>query len=300
MSSPEISKEKYMFIFNTHSGRGQSKKRINYINDYCEAKGLNFDIKLTEYSNHAFKIAVDSVKQGIEKVISVGGDGTSHEIANALINSDTAMGIVACGSGNDFPKSVNIPLNLDESLDTILDSHIRRVDVGVLNDRYFINGIGFGMDGAVSHRFSHYKLIRGQLGYVWGAIVEAMLFSGFKAEISLADWSYRGKILLAGASNGAYHGGKFQLAPSAIIDDGMLEVYIIKNMNRLSRLIQIPKVINGSHQKLNEVYIKKSPFMNLIIEYPLKAHMDGEPFILEPGYHNINLKSGALKVICRE
>lgn len=289
---------KYRFIINTHSGMRRTRKQIKYINDYCELKGFKFDIKLTEYSGHAFKIAQDSVKEDIANVISVGGDGTSHEIANALVHSETAMGILPSGSGNDFPKSVNIPLDLKGSLETVAGRYIRNVDVGVLNGKYFINGIGFGMDGAVSHRFSNYKLIRGQLGYVWGAIAEAILFSGFKAEISLGDWSYRGKILLAGASNGAYHGGKFQLAPSAVIDDGMLEVYIIKNMNRLSRLIHIPKVLTGSHQNLNEVYIKKSPFLNVVIEYPLKAHMDGEPFVLEPGYHNINLISRALKVIC--
>ena len=299
MSSSYKYKGKYRFIVNTSAGRGRSKSLISYINDYCESKNIKFDIKITEYPNHASKIAEESVNEGIENVISVGGDGTSHEIANALVNTDTVMGILATGSGNDFPKSINIPLNIQDSMDTITKNIVREVDVGVYKDRYFINGMGFGMDGAVSHRFSHYRFIRGQLGYIWGAVLEAVLFSGFKAEISLPDWTYRGKVLLAGASNGAYHGGKFQLAPSAVIDDGMLEVYIIKNMNRLTRLYRIPKVLNGSHQHLNEVYIKKSPLMNIIIEYPVKAHMDGEPIIMNPGYHTINIMSKALKVISR-
>jgi diacylglycerol kinase (ATP) len=292
--------KRYRFIVNTTSGRGFSKKRLDYINDFCDSRQLNYDIKFTEYRKHASKIAEESIKEGIEKVISVGGDGTSHEIANALIDSDAEMGIIPCGSGNDFPKSVKIPLNLVDSLDTIINNYVKAVDVGVLNDKYFINGIGFGLDGAVSHRFSRYRLIRGEFGYIWGAVLEALAFKGFKGEISIPGWSYRGKILLAGASNGAFHGGKFQLAPSAVVDDGLLEVYIIKNMSRLARLIQMPKVLNGKHQFLEDVYIKRAPSLNVTIEHPVKAHMDGEPFILEPGYHNIYLKSRALKVICRK
>jgi diacylglycerol kinase family enzyme len=207
------------------------------------------------------------------------------------------LGILPCGSGNDFPKSVGVPLNLLGALENLVEFNIKEVDVGYIKDRFFINGIGFGMDGAVSHRFSKYRLIRGEIGYIWGAVIEALSYPGFRAEIAIPDWRFNGNILLSGASNGSYHGGKFQLAPNAKVDDGLLDVYVFKNMPRLSRLIKIPKVLNGKHLLLNEVYIKGSPFMEITLERPVPAHMDGEPFILEAGYHKIEIKNKALKVL---
>jgi len=288
---------KFVYIVNTKLGRGKAKHVVSLIRDFNESRGLNYKIEYTEYPQHATILAEKSVSDGVEVVVAVGGDGTAHEVANALIGSSTSLGIVPCGSGNDFPKSVNIPLGINESLNSILELNIREVDAGKHKDKYFINGIGIGMDGAVSHRFKKYRLIRGQVAYLWGAVLEAFVFTGFRAFVELPDWKYNGQVLLAGAANGSYHGGKFKLAPGAIVDDGMLEVYVIKDMPVVSRLFKIPKVLTGDHQYLEEVYLKKSPVLEITVESPVKAHMDGEPFVLDPGYHKIEIIQKALRVI---
>nr|NIS09086.1 hypothetical protein [Candidatus Dadabacteria bacterium]NIV41475.1 hypothetical protein [Candidatus Dadabacteria bacterium]NIX15671.1 hypothetical protein [Candidatus Dadabacteria bacterium] len=219
-------------------------------------------------------------------------------IANALVGTDTALAILPSGSGNDFPKSVNVPLDFMDALNVLASHEIKQVDVGRLENEFFINGIGFGMDGAVAHRFKDYSMIRGELAYILGAVIEAFSFSGFRADIKIGEWRYSGSLLLAGASNGSYHGGKFQLAPDAKVDDGLLDVYIIKNMPTLSRLIKIPKVLSGTHTSLEEVFIKGSTSMEVTLERPMPAHMDGEPFILQAGYHKIEVREKALKVLC--
>lgn len=289
--------KKYGFIVNTKSGRGSAKKNVRLIEDFARANGINHQIYYTEYPKHATSLAEQCVRDKTDIVVAVGGDGTSHEVANALIYSDSVLGILPRGSGNDFPKSVGVPLDFRQALKVLTDYRIKEVDAGCIEDRHFINGIGFGMDGAVSHRFKTYRMIRGELAYIWGAVIEAFSFPGFRADITVGDWRYSGIILLAGASNGSYHGGKFQLAPSAKVDDGLLDVYIIKNMPILSRLVQIPKVLDGTHVSLDEVYIKGAPFMEVTLDKPIPAHMDGEPFILEPGYHKIEVREKALKVL---
>jgi len=289
--------KKYSFIVNTKSGRGSAKKNVQLIEDFASLNSIKYNIYYTEYPKHATTLARQSIKEGSDIVVAVGGDGTAHEVANALIDTDSVLGILPCGSGNDFTKSVDVPLNFVEALQNLVELNIKEVDVGYIKDRFFINGIGFGMDGAVSHRFSKYRLIRGEIGYIWGAVIEALSYPGFRAEIAIPDWRFNGDILLSGASNGSYHGGKFQLAPGAKVDDGLLDVYVFKNMPRLSRLIKIPKVLNGTHLTLDEVYIKGSPYMEVTLERPVPAHMDGEPFILEAGYHKIGIKNKALKVL---
>ena len=289
--------KKYCFIVNTKSGRGSAKKNVKLIEDFASLNNIKYKIYYTEYPKHATSLAQQSIREGSDIIVAVGGDGTAHEVANAIIGTDAVLGILPCGSGNDFPKSVGVPLNLLGALENLVEFNIKEIDVGYIKDRFFINGIGFGMDGAVSHRFSKYRLIRGEIGYIWGAVIEALSYPGFRAEIAIPDWRFNGNILLSGASNGLYHGGKFQLAPNAKVDDGLLDVYVFKNMPRLSRLIKIPKVLNGKHLLLNEVYIKGSPFMEITLERPVPAHMDGEPFILEAGYHKIEIKNKALKVL---
>jgi YegS/Rv2252/BmrU family lipid kinase len=291
------SKNKYGFIVNTKSGRGSVKRKIKLIEEFCSLNNIKYEIYYTEYPKHATSLTERCVREGFEIIVAVGGDGTSHEIANALISTDSVLGILPSGSGNDFPKSVDVPLDFRNALKNLLEFNIKEVDVGYIKDRFFINGIGFGMDGAVAQRFKKYSLIRGELAYIWGAVIEALTFPGFRAEIAIPGWRFTGDILLAGASNGSYHGGKFQLAPSAKVDDGFLDVYVIKNMPTLSRLIQIPKVLTGKHVFMDEVYIKSSPFMEVTVEKPVPAHMDGEPFILGPGYHKIEIKNKALKVL---
>ncbi|NIP37518.1 MAG: YegS/Rv2252/BmrU family lipid kinase [Candidatus Dadabacteria bacterium] len=289
--------KKYGFIVNTKSGRRNAKARVKLAEDFADANGLDYEIFYTEHRGHATELAAQCAKEGYGVVVAVGGDGTSHEVANALVGTETALAILPSGSGNDFPKSVDIPLDFMDALKVLANHNIKQVDVGLLENEFFTNGIGFGMDGAVAHRFKDYSIIRGELAYMLGAVIEAFSFPGFRADVAVDHWRFSGKVLLAGASNGSYHGGKFQLAPSARVDDGLLDMYIIKNMPILSRLVQIPKVLNGTHVSLDEVYIKGAARMEVTLDKPVPAHMDGEPFILQSGYHKIEVKSKALKVL---
>jgi diacylglycerol kinase family enzyme len=100
-----------------------------------------------------------------------------------------------------------------------------------------------------------------------------------------------------GASNGQSQGGDFKLAPEAKIDDGFLDVHVIRDMPPIRRLIQIPRVRQGKHLSLSEVEIRRAPWLEISIDRTLPAHMDGEPFHLPPGKHRIVVVSKALEVI---
>jgi len=287
----------YIFIINPTAGQGRTNNAYDLIRDVIAEKNVKCDFKFTSQSGDAKKFAQEAVAQGFTNIISVGGDGTSHEVVNGLIGSPAVFGVVPSGSGNDFPKAASIPLDTKLAIETVFSGIQREVDVGKLGDKYFINGLGIGLDGAVAHRFRKLKLLRGQVGYLLGSVQEALTFKGFRVQVKIDDWTYDGPLLLTGASNGLYQGGKFKLAPEALIDDGLLDFHIIKDMSIFNRLIKIPKVLEGSHAGLDEVEIKRANRMEITLEDRIPAHTDGEPFYLEKGTHNIELVTSGLKIM---
>ena len=287
----------YIFIVNPTAGQGRTNNAYSLIRDMIADKNVNCDFKFTSEQGQAEEFAKEAETEGFTHVISVGGDGTSHEVVNGLVGSSVVFGVIPSGSGNDFPKAASIPLDIKKAIEIIFSGREKKIDIGKLGDRYFINGLGIGLDGAVSHRFKKLKFLRGQLGYLLGSVQEALTFKGFTCHVKIDDWTYEGALLLTGASNGLYQGGKFKLAPEARIDDGLLDFHIIKDMSIFNRLIKIPKVLEGSHADLDEVEIKRATNMEIAIEQRVPAHMDGEPFYLEKGTHNIQLVPSGLKIM---
>jgi YegS/Rv2252/BmrU family lipid kinase len=287
----------YIFIINPTAGQGRTNNAYDLIRDVIAEKNVNCEFKFTSQSGDATQFAREAAAQGFTHIISVGGDGTSHEVVNGLIGSSAVFGVIPSGSGNDFPKAASIPLDIKKAIEIVFSGTERQIDIGKIGDRYFINGLGIGLDGAVAHRFRKLKLLRGQVGYLLGSVQEALTFKGFRVHAKIDDWTYYGPLLLTGASNGLYQGGKFKLAPEALIDDGLLDFHIIKDMSIFNRLIKIPKVLEGSHADLDEVEIKRANRMEITLEDRIPAHTDGEPFYLEKGTHNIELVSSGLKIM---
>jgi diacylglycerol kinase (ATP) len=288
---------RYLFIVNPAAGRGRTKRLLPYIEFLIKELDIPYDIRLTSAPGEATDIAKRGIAEGFEFIVAVGGDGTTHEVVNGIIDSPATLGVISTGGGNDFPKAANIPLDVPRAVETLKKGRIRKLDVGLFAEQYFVNGLGIGLDGEVSHRYKRMKYLRGELGYLWGAINAALGFRGFETEIITQEWSYIGRVLLAGASNGPFQGGNFKLAPQARVDDGLLDIHIVQEMPRIKRLINMPKVRHGKHLHLKGVHIRQSTWIEIRTEESLPAHMDGEPFYLQPGKHKIEVLPGKLRVI---
>lgn len=288
---------RYLFIINPAAGQGRTAEFFHSIKRLIDRHNVPYEHKFTTAPGEATALARAAQSKGYTHVVSVGGDGTSHEIVNGIIGSSLVFGALPSGSGNDFPKSAGIPLDAERAAETIFSGFERRVDIGMLGEEYFINGLGIGLDGSVSHRFKSLKRMRGQFGYLIGAVQEALSFKGFGVDLKIDGWSYSGVLLLTGASNGVYQGGKFKLAPDASIDDGFLDFHIIKDMPSLERLLKIPKVLQGTHSGLAEVELRRGSMMEISLACEVPAHMDGEPFYLKPGKHKVEVVPGALRIM---
>ncbi|WP_462137016.1 diacylglycerol/lipid kinase family protein [Candidatus Mycalebacterium sp.] len=285
----------HLFIVNPAAGKGDLPVSPDEITSLCRSKGAQCEIRFTTAPGDAAQFASDGVKKGFARVVSVGGDGTSSEIAGALAGTPVLFGVIAAGSGNDFPSACGLPRG-GEALDAVFSSFSRKVDMGVLDGKGFINGFGIGMDGAIAGCFPKYRFLGGFAGYLAAAIMQAFEFEGFSARLALPDSAAEGGCLLTGVSNGPTQGG-FSLSPAARTDDGLLDFHFVRDMSALKRIAALGLVAAG---KPGGRWIGRFQAQSGVIETSkdLPAHMDGEPFVLSAGRHEISIRRGALNLLC--
>lgn len=292
---------KYLLIANPEAGTKTLDTTLERVRRAFEARKIIHEIKLTQFPGHAAEIAAEGLSEGFTHMISLGGDGTSSEIVSSILGTETVFGIIPGGSGNDFSKAAGIPLDTQAALDNVFSGRPKKADVAFVDEKCFINGFGVGMDGAVAHDFGELGLRRfGSFGYVVGAVIEAFRFQGFVSEVDGevgAAAAAGKKLLLFGASNGPFQGGKFNLAPQADIFDGYLDIHIISDMNPLGRLLKIQKVLEGRHEGLREVSIVRAKQLRFETFTDLPAHMDGETFTLRSGKHSIRIGEQGVNII---
>lgn len=291
-----IKDRNYLIILNPRSGKGDTGDKSEKISKFLEENDVRFELKITQRRGDAEQFAENGAKNGFTHIISVGGDGTSSEIVNAVYDSDVVFSVIPSGSGNDFPGALGIPRDFDQALHNILHGRELGVDIGRFRGRCFINGLGIGLDGAVAKRFKYLKVFGAFPGYLIGAVIEAVKFRGFTAKLSSNGQVYEDCFILLGASNGPTQGG-IRLAPGASASDNLLDIHLIKNMNFIKRLLTLSRALNADHVGREGVRIVKLDNAELTVNESIPGHMDGEIFVLEKGTYSISLLKNRLRVL---
>ena len=285
----------HLFIVNPAAGTSGAGVPAGEISRFCRARGADFEIRPTSAPGDAARIASAGVKEGFARIVSVGGDGTSSEIARAVAGTGVMMGVVPAGSGNDFPSACGIPAGTGEALEAVFADDCLRVDVGSLDGRRFINGLGIGMDGAIAAGFPRFRFLGGFAGYLAAAGTAAATFRGFAAAVRSEGGCAGGRCLLAGVSNGPSQGG-FKISPAARPDDGLLDFHFVSDMLPPVRVLRLVSIMAGA---AGGGWISRFQSASAVVETEtdLPAHMDGEPFVLEAGAHEVAIRKGALNVL---
>ena len=296
-SAMATSSAEILAIVNPVSGRGRTRRLWPGLAQQLASLHVAVRPAFTEGPGHARSLAADAVASGIERIVAVGGDGTIHEVANALVGTDVALGILPTGGGNDFCKAIGVPLQLGDAVATIARHRAHRVDVGRLGEESFINGLGIGLDGAASLRYRNMRRLHGELGYVWSAVREALTFRAFNARLRSEHWADEGKVLSVGATNGPYHGGDFRVAPHARADDGLLDVYVVRPVAYWSRLAKLARIRRGAHLDMPEFALQRGAWVEIELDEDAPAHMDGESFTLPAGRWRVEIVPSALTAL---
>ncbi|MCX7750522.1 MAG: diacylglycerol kinase family lipid kinase [Candidatus Bipolaricaulota bacterium] len=284
-------------ILNPAADRGRAGAREGELRQALRAAGLSAQILRTERPGHGTELARRAVREGVKAIAAAGGDGTVHEVAQALVGTDACLGILPMGSGNDYIRALGIPKDLAGAVAILARGEVRTVDVAEVAGEFALNSFGMGVEGQIAADYKRMRFLKGELGYLYATILEVVRFRAFRAEVAGDGWSFAGKLLSVSVMNGPYAGGGYRLAPHARVDDGALDVGLIGNYPRLVRFAVLPKTRDGSYLQLKRVHGRRSQRVRIRTDRPLPVHMDGE-LLPEPVQGiEVALRPQALRVV---
>jgi diacylglycerol kinase (ATP) len=254
--------------------------------------------KLAEKSR-AFKLYTDewpSDFRNFNAVWLVGGDGTLNYFINRYPDIDLPIALFKGGSGNDFAWKLYGDKSIEDYLELALQDRHRKVDAGVCNGRYFINGVGIGFDGAVVKAMGAKKFLpSGHLAYLMVVLGKLFSFREKEMVIQTNQFVRTEKIFLLTIANGSRYGGGFLVAPQAVIDDGELDLVIIKKIAVSLRVLNLNRMIKGRHLKLPFVSFSKQSSILIESREILMAHLDGER--MEANRFEIDVRPGVFSFL---
>ena len=235
---------------------------------------------VTEGPGHASRI-VGGLPEGV-LAVAVGGDGTVHEVAAACVGTDRAMGVLPVGSGNCYVKALGVGTNLGRALEILVRGKTRTVDAGEVNGVPFNDGLGIGFDAEVAARVARAPKYLGGFGrYLWSVL---QLLPGFQCrEVTLkldGEEVIESKTILVAVALGTTYGGRFKLAPTSRLDDGLFDVVWSEELGRAEAASLIPAVLRGSHLKYPKIHLARAREVEVGFRKATLAHVEGE--ILAP------------------
>ncbi len=271
-----MGKNKICVIINPVSGTDSKRNIPEVIAKAFDQKVNDVIIRITGYPGHATEITKSAVAERFKYVITVGGDGTVNEVAKALINTPTVLGIIPFGSGNGLARELNISMNSDEAIDTILKGNTRTIDYGIANKHIFFCTCGVGFDAFISDRFAEDKK-RGPLGYVRNVLESVIDFKSEEYEIIHDNGSLKERAFVVTCANASQYGNDAYIAPEANLEDGKMNISILKPLNALEIPQTTLQLFTKNIDKNSKMNTFVTSHLTIHREKAGMMHVDGEP-----------------------
>ena len=220
--------KKIAFIINPNSGSGNKNSLLHKIQKAAMDLDFKFKTYFTQSAGHATDLTISMVEK-YDSIIAVGGDGTVNEIAQALVGSDTPLGILPSGSGNGLARHLRIPMNIDKALKNLISGDVVNIDTWIAAANPFFMLCGLGFDANIAKKVSGSKN-RGPQVYIRSVITEFMSFKPKEISVEWNGGSYSGKPFLINLANGSQFGNNIKIASKASINDGNLDLGIIEKL----------------------------------------------------------------------
>ncbi len=260
-------------------------------------EGLAVEVCLTSRRGEATELAARAAERH-PIVAAAGGDGTCREVAIGLLQTDAALAVLPTGSGNDFARGLGIR-DARAGAEAAGRRATRRLDVGYLAGRPFVNSAGLFLSGAVSRRAGRIPRQAGPLRYVLGAVAAMLAERPARArwELEGEEAARSGAWTLAELGNGPLCGGGFRLTPCADPADGLLDFCLVEAMPPVEMIRLFRSARRGTHLRHRRVSCPRAAGATLRLEEAAWIHLDGEPELLAAGDHAVRLLAGRLRVL---
>lgn len=274
--------QRVFVIVNPAAGKGRGRRAWRLVGPALRDAGVTFDETLEERPGQAIPIAEEAARAGYELLVAVGGDGTVHEVVNGIMRAGLprapALAIIPGGTGNDFARGVGVPRDPLAAGRLLLGTGMRRrVDLGRVNDRYFVGISGVGFDAEVAAKVNSWpKWIGGTTLYIAAILTMLVAYRPVPTSVAIDGDEQRLQLFLLAAANTPWYGGGMYMAPHARPDDGHLEIITAWDLGKLETLQLLPKVFSGAHLRHPKVAHRAAYEVRVDSEVPLAIHADGE------------------------
>lgn len=271
--------KKARVIYNPSSGREEAKKMLPDILHKLEQNGYEASAYATKGKGDAQREATRVSTLHFELIVAVGGDGTVYEVVNGMAEQPfrPKLAILPMGTSNDFAKALGISKNIPKALELFDAEKTMLLDVGKMDQRYFINVAGGGSLTELSYEVpAKLKTAFGQLAYYIKGAEKMTKFEPFSAEITVNGTTFHENLMLFLVANSHNVGGFDKMAPEASLQDGLLDVYLLKqcNMAELAKVISL--LLRGEHRKDAHVIHFKTDHFAIKTSKNIQINLDGE------------------------
>lgn len=270
---------KIMVIVNPVSGSGTKDGLSQRLGTVMRAAGYEFTLIYTRSAGHATELARRAVDEDYHAVIACGGDGTVNETARALCGTRVILGIIPSGSGNGLARHLGIPTDFEQALDIITHGHVINADYALANGRPFFCTFGVGYDAVVSHKFAK-NGHRGMMKYFKCAVSEYAKYKPETYAISANGKILTQEALLVACCNASQWGNNAYIAPTASVQDGLLDVVIVHRGSLMESMLLGVDLFTGYIDKNTQITTFKAPSAVIYRGHDGPAHIDGEPIEL--------------------
>lgn len=267
------------FIANPMAG-GKNGKKMHSVLAKLESRLKERNVEYTIHITHELKQSrtktEELIKNGATTIIAVGGDGTIHEVLNGFCQFDRCdLGIIPCGTGNDFASAIGLPTDPVDALDVILDGTPKYTDFMQMPGVRGLNIIGTGIDVDVLKRYNSLKK-KTKFGYTWSLIKTLLNFKYIEFDAVIDGKTERYRSFIAGIANGTRYGGGIKLCPDANASDNYLDFVAVKEMGLFRIIKAFTKLKKGNILNMKETTHKKMKSVKIITDTPVTVNVDGE------------------------
>ena len=288
-------KKKAVFVINLISGTSDKAAIPGLIDQYLDKTKFEYEIAITQYAGHASEIASKAKDDGVDVVVAVGGDGTVNEVARAIVHSNTALGIIPCGSGNGLARHLLLPLNVRKAIDVINRSEVRQLDYGIINGYHFFCTCGMGFDAFVSMKFAEAGK-RGPITYVENVLREGLKYKPETYTIEEENSTLQYKAFLISCANASQYGNNAYIAPQASMSDGLMDVIIMEPFDVFEAPHISIEMFSKTLDKNSKIKTFRTRHLHIHRDKPGVIHYDGDP-VMTGADIDIELKPKGINII---
>lgn len=262
-------------IYNPKAGNGKATRILQQIAPYLSK--YHVEVTATQYPGQATELAREVAHDPAMTVVSLGGDGTHHEVVNGILPlGQAAFAVIPAGTGNDFVRILDYPPSLPQQVEAAFLGGIRHIDVGMVGDRYFLTVAGIGFDAEVAGWVNRQRHKSGSLIFIKGVLLNVLRFRSQILQVVWDQGQLSAATFLVAAGNTPYYGRGLQICPEANPCDGTLAITWIDRVAPLSVLPLLARVMHGTH--ISRPQVRSFQTQQLEVSGPpqLWVHADGE------------------------